>query len=89
MKFLVEKYKVISIWLSLAVLALAFYIGSDAECRAVCVPAAFLLGAMLYGLGGVREWYLNHLLGCLIDLILTLIMLAGLILSLLMAGGLM
>lgn len=89
MKFLVEKYKVISVWLSLAILALAFYIGSDADCRDVCVPVAFLLGAVLYGLGSVWEWQQKRMISCLVNFILSLLTLAGVILSLLIAGGLM
>lgn len=89
MKFLVEKYRSISVWLSLAILALAFWIGSDADCRNVCVPVAFLLGTVLYGLGAVSEWKQSRVIGCLIHLILALMLTAGLIISLLKAGGLL
>lgn len=89
MKFLVEKYKVISIWLSLAILALAFYIGSDEECRAVCVPLALLLGTLLHLLGSTRELACNRMVACLIETVLTVVMVSGLILSLLGLGGVM
>lgn len=89
MKFLVEKYKSISVWLSLAILALAFCIGSDTDCRNVCVPVAFLLGTVLYGLGGVWEWKQSRTVSCLVNFILALLTLTGAILSFLKAGGLM
>ncbi len=87
MKFLVEKYRVVSIWLSLAILALGFYIGADEECRLVCVPLAFLLGAVLYLLGGICEWKSRRRFACLILVILTFMMLAGMAVSLVQWGG--
>ena len=88
MKFLVEKYKVVSIWLSLLILALGFYIGADEACRPVCVPFAFLLGTALYLLGCICEWRNRRRFASLVLLILTLLMAASTVVSLLYRGGL-
>lgn len=87
MKFLLEKYRVISIWLSLIILALSFVIGSDEESRAFCVFLAFLTGTFLYAAGGAREWMLNRMTACLIEVILAVCMLTAAFLSLLRMGG--
>lgn len=87
MKFFAEKYRVISIWLSLTVLALGFVIGSDDERRAVCVFLAFVVGTLLYSVGAAREWMLNRIPACLIEALLAVCMLTASILSLLRLGG--
>lgn len=87
MKFFVEKYRVISIWLSLIVLALAFVIGSDDERRAICVFLVFVVGTLLYSVGAAREWMLNRMTGCLVEALLAICMLTSAILSLLRLGG--
>lgn len=87
MKFLVEKYRVISIWLSLIILALAFVIGSDEERRAFCVFLAFVAGTFLYSVGGMREWMLNRMTACLVEVLLAICMLTAAFLSLLRLGG--
>lgn len=87
MKFFVEKYRVISIWLSLIVLALAFVIGSDEESRAVCVFLVFVVGTLLYLVGAAREWMLNRMTACLVEALLAICMLTSALLSLLRLGG--
>lgn len=89
MKFFVEKYRVISIWLSLIVLALAFVIGSDDENRAVCVFLVFVVGTLLYSVGAAREWMLNRMTACLVEALLAVCMLTSAILSLLRLGGIL
>lgn len=86
-KFLVEKYRVVSVWLSLAVLALAFVIGSDEECRMIFVPLAFAVGAVMYAAGGVREWAINRMPACLVEVLLAVCMTIAAVLSLLYLGG--
>lgn len=87
MKFLLKKYRVISICLSLAILTLAFVVGSDREWRAVCMTLAFFIGALLYGLGGVREWMLDRRFGSMVEIFLAVCMLIAMVLSLLYLGG--
>lgn len=87
MKFLIEKYRVVSIWLSLAILVLGFCIGADQECRSVCVPLAFLLGAVLYLLGSIYEWKCRRRFASLVLVLLTFLMLAGVAVSFLYRGG--
>lgn len=87
MKFFAEKYRVISIWLSLIVLALAFVIGSEQESRAICVFLVFVAGTLLYSVGAVREWMLNRMPACLIEALLAVCMLTSAVLSLLRLGG--
>lgn len=87
MKFLAEKYRVISIWLSLTILALAFVIGSDDENRAVCIFLAFAAGTLLYTAGAAREWMMNRMTACLIEGLLAVCMLTAAVLSLFRMGG--
>lgn len=87
MKFFREKYRVLSIWLSLIILALAFVIGSDQECRGICISLAFIFGTLLYSVGGAREWMLNRMTACLLETLLAICMLTAAILSLLRLGG--
>lgn len=87
MKFLLTKYRLISIWLSLFILAMAFVIGSDAGIRAVCIPFTFGAGTLLYAAGAVREWMLGWMTACLIEILFAICMLTGTFLSLLRLGG--
>lgn len=87
MKFLLTKYRLISIWLSLFILALAFVIGSDSEVRTVCIPFALGAGTLLYAAGAVREWMLSRMTACLIETLFAVCMLTGTFLSILRLGG--
>lgn len=87
MKFFVEKYRVISIWLSLLILVLGFVIGSDEESRAVCIFLVFVAGTFLYSAGGIRDWVRNRMTACLIEVLLAICMLTAAILSLMRMGG--
>lgn len=89
MRFLEKNYRLLSIWLSLLVLALAFVTGSDRPARAVCVTAAFFAGTLLYVLGSIREWMRNRVTAALIEMLLAVCMLTGGILSLLRLGGIL
>lgn len=84
---MIEKYRMLSIWLSLLIITLAFVIGSDEKSRWLGIPAVFGLGALLYLLGGVREWARGRIPAVLAELLLAAFMLAGAILSFLYPGG--
>jgi len=89
MKFLLEKYRVLSIWMSLLILALAFVVGSDDEWRPVCAVLAFLIGGLMYGLGGIREWTRGHRISSMVETFLAVCMWIALVLSLLRLGGIL
>lgn len=77
----------LSIWLSLIILSLAFVIGSDKPSRRICVPAVFLVGALMYLLGMIREWSRGRIPAVLIELLLAVCMAAGAVLSYFRLGG--
>ncbi|MBS6396929.1 MAG: hypothetical protein KH452_07235 [Clostridiales bacterium] len=87
MRFLLGKYRIIVIWMSLLILALAFLIGSDTGCCEAVMPLAFAAGTLIYVLGAVREWMQNRMFACMIEALLVIVMLTGLVLSLLRLGG--
>lgn len=87
MKFLLEKYRMFCIWLSLLILALAFIAGSDDEWRPFCVVLAFIAGAVMYGFGGIREWTLGHRVSSMVETFLAVCMWTAVVLSLLHLGG--
>lgn len=87
MKFIIKRYRIITIWLSLLIICFACVVGSDRPSRTICVPTAFILGMFLYLLGGIREWTRDHVTTALIELLLAVCMLIGAVLSLLRQGG--
>lgn len=87
MKFIAAKYRMLSIWLSLIIVSLAFVIGSDKPSRRICVPAAFLVGALMYLLGVIREWSRGRRAAVLIELLLMICMMTGAVLSIFQWGG--
>lgn len=87
MKFLKENYRVVSIWLSLIILVLGFLIGSDEGSRPVATVLIFLAGTLLYFAGSIHGWVRNRMMVCLIEAVLTAVMLTGALLSLLRLGG--
>lgn len=89
MRFLEKNYRMLSIWLCLLILALAFVTGSDKPARAVCVTAAFFAGTLMYILGSIREWMRNHVTAALVEALLAVCMLTGGLLSLLRLGGIL
>ena len=89
MKFIIKKYRMITIWLSLFILSAAFVVGSDRPSRGVCVPAAFFACSLLYLLGSVRAWTKEHVTTALVELLLAVCMLTGTVLTLLQQGGLL
>ena len=89
MKFLLEKYRVISIWLSLLILTLSFVAGSDMEWRPVCAMLAFLAGAVMYGMGGAREWTTGRRTACMVEICLAVCMWLAFLLALLRLGGIL
>lgn len=89
MKLLMERYRTISIWLSLVILALAFVIGSDKSWYPVGVPLVFLVGFLMYLLGGIREWKRGKTTAFLIEALLAVIALAAAVQSLFRLGGIL
>lgn len=87
MKFLMEKYRTISIWLSLVILALAFVIGSDKEWHSAGVPVVFTVGFVMYLTGSIREWKLGRMTACLIEALFAVWALVAAFLSVLRLGG--
>ena len=77
----------ISIWLSLIILTLAFIVGSDQSVRAVGIPFTFLAGMLLYLAGSVRDLVENHMAAALLQIVFAVCMLVGKILSFLHLGG--
>ena len=65
MKGFLEKYRNISVWLSLFILAMWFVGASDQENRMPCMLLAFLAGAGIFGSGAAREWTMDNRLGSL------------------------
>ena len=57
MKGFLEKYRNISVWLSLFILAMWFVGASDQENRMPCMLLAFLAGAGIFGSGAAREFH--------------------------------
>lgn len=89
MKFIARQYTVITIWLSILIIGLAFVVGSDRPVRPVCVSLSFLAGTLLYGVGTVRAWSRNRMTACTIEMLLTVCMLVCTILSFSRMGGLL
>lgn len=89
MKLLVEKYRTISVWLSLIVIALGFVIGSDDPRKSLCIPIAFLAGTIMYVTGGLREWMLGRRASALIHECLAVLMLVCMVLYLFQLGGIL
>lgn len=89
MKYMIKKYRVLTIWLSLFIISIAFVVGSDRPSRGICVPAAFFAGTLLYLLGGIRAWAKDHVTTALVELLLSVCMLTGAVLTLLRQGGLL
>lgn len=63
MKGFLEKYRNISVWLSLFILAMWFVGASDQENRMPCMLLAFLAGAGIFGSGAAREWTMDNRAG--------------------------
>ena len=87
MKFLVDKYRDISIWLSLLIITLGFILASDVRLRAAGVPLIFALGALLFALGSLYERSRNRVLAWIAELILSVCMLAAAAAAVLQLGG--
>lgn len=82
MKLWLKRYQIVSICLSLAIVSLAFVIGSEKEYRAVFTVIVFFLGTLLYLVGSVREWVRNRMTACVLEAVLAVCMLTGAVLSL-------
>ena len=101
MKGFLEKYRNISVWLSLFILAMWFVGASDQENRMPCMGLtsnkylimlmllAFLAGAGIFGSGAAREWTMDNRLRSLIYAVLTGFMWAAVVLAGLSMGGIL
>ncbi len=87
MKGFLEKYRNISVWLSLFILAMWFVGASDHENRMLCMLLAFLAGAASFGIEAVQEWMADNWILCLICAIVTGFMWAAVLLTGLSMGG--
>lgn len=88
MRFLLDKFRVISICLSLFIITLGFIIASDKEMRAVGVPLIFLAGMLMYVLGSLYEQRKNRA-AWIAELLLAVCMLAAAAAAVLRLGGIL
>lgn len=89
MRFLLNHYRTVIIWLSLIVLVLSFVAGSDDRWRLACVTAAFLAGACMYSIGGVRCWIQRKKIGSVVEMLLAVCMWMAFLFMLLYLGGIL
>ena len=50
-----ERYRTVTVCLSLLILALVFAVASDEELSRICIPLAFFAGTLLYGTGAAYD----------------------------------
>lgn len=89
-KFLIEKYRVLSIWSCIGILALAAVVFSDDVHKELCILVIFLLAALLYGSGALREWSTTgrKIVG-LIQAVMAVMALTAAVLQCLRMGGIL
>ncbi|MCD8363606.1 MAG: hypothetical protein LUC98_11745 [Lachnospiraceae bacterium] len=87
MRWILEKYESISIWLSLFVLAMAAVALTDDTWRFHSTALAFLAGTLLFGFGAARGWRLGHRPQAFVEMGLTVCTGAAFVLTLLHMGG--
>lgn len=87
MRWILEKYENISVWLSLFILAMAAVALTDDTWRLRSMALAFLAGTLLFGLGVARGWRLGHRPQAFVEMGLTVCTGAVLVLLLLHMGG--
>ncbi|HBN56610.1 MAG TPA: hypothetical protein DD414_07520 [Lachnospiraceae bacterium] len=89
MKFVLQKYQIISVTLSLLILCAGFTAASDQEKRGICFLLALLFGILLYAIGSIRAGSLKRLPVCVIEGCMSLGLLAAAVLVLLRMGGIL
>ena len=89
MKGFLERYRNITVWLSLFILAMGFVAASDEEQRMVCMLFAFLAGAFLFGAGTAREWAVKNQPGVSCYAVLTAAMWMAVVVTILRLGGIL
>lgn len=89
-KFFIEKYRVLSIWACIAILALAAVVLSDDTHKELCILVIFFLAAFLYGIGAFREWNTTKrkIMG-LIQAVMAMMALTAAALQILRMGGIL
>ena len=87
MKFVMEKYQIISVAVSCLILCAGFTAASDQEKRGTCFLLALLFGVVLYAVGSIRAGSRKRLPVCLIEGCLSLGLLAVAVLVLLRMEG--
>ena len=50
-----ERYRTVTVCLSLLILALVFAVASDVELSRICIPLAFFAGTLLYVTGAAYD----------------------------------
>lgn len=89
MKGFLERYRNITVWLSVFILAMGFVGASDKEHRSWCMLLAFLAGILLFGTGTVREWNEKNQPGIFCHAMLTSAMAMAAVLTILQMGGIL
>ncbi|MCD8195868.1 MAG: hypothetical protein LUE24_01625 [Lachnospiraceae bacterium] len=87
MRWILEKYENISVWLSLFILAMAAVALTDDIWKMRSTALAFFAGTLLFGFGAVKGWQLGHRPQAFVEIGLTLCTGAAFILALLHMGG--
>ncbi|MCD8097279.1 MAG: hypothetical protein LUE31_04415 [Lachnospiraceae bacterium] len=87
MRWILEKYESISVWLSLFILAMAAVALTDDAWRARSTALAFLAGTLLFGFGAAKGWQLDRRPQAFVEIGLTVCTGAAFVLALLHMGG--
>ena len=84
-----ERYRTVTVCLSLLILALVFAVASDEVVSRICIPLAFLAGPLLYGTGAAYDRKAGKKTGSRFQGIFALLFLAAAVFSVLHIGGLL
>ncbi len=87
MRWILEKYENISVWLSLFILAMAAVACSYETWIMRSSALAFFAGTLLFGFGAAKGWQLGHHPQAFVEIGLMLCTGAAFILALLHMGG--
>ena len=84
-----ERYRTVTVCLSLLNLALVFAVASDEELSRICIPLAFFAGTLLYGTERHMTGKAGKKTGSRFQGIFALLFLAAAVFSVLHIGGLL
>ena len=84
-----ERYRTVTVCLSLLILALVFAVASDEELSRICIPLAFFPGTLLYGTVAAYDRKAGKKTGSRFQGIFALLFLAAAVFSVLHIGGLL